>query len=122
MYLNENEILTNEIISSVRCAILNQMKNMPGMDPWNEHEGGAGWLDNEISMAIDLLAKIKDFDPINWSIYHSVDEIKCRLMMLSIDDLRFIKHVIVVNGGTQHDFHFNLQKEPAHVIRAYFNL
>lgn len=119
---NENEFLTNEIISYVRSTILHQMASMPDMDPWDEHENGAAWLDNEIGLATELLEKVKEVDPIDWSIYHSVNAVKRKLITMPIDDLRFIKQVVVVNGGTQHSIHFDLREEPAHVVRAYFNL
>lgn len=112
---NENMAVTNEIISYVRSSI-------PDMDPWDEHENGAAWLDNEVGLATELLEKVKEVDPIDWSNYHSVNEFKRKLVMMPIDELRFIKQVVVVNGGTQHNAHFDLREEPAHVVRAYFNL
>ena len=119
---NENVAVTNEIISYVRSTILHQMTSNPDMDPWNEDEDGAAWLDNELSLATDLLVKIKEVDPIDWSIYHSVNEVKRRLVMMPINDLRFIKHVVVTHGGTQHSYHFDLRDEEPVNVRAYFKI
>lgn len=116
-----NEILTNEIISHVRCTILDQMSGMPDMDPWNEQEGGAAWLDNELGFATDFLVQVKPVQRIDWGIYHSVNEVKRKLISLQTDELRFIKYVAVTLGGTQHDYLFQLRDQPARVQRSYFN-
>lgn len=118
---NENEILVNEIISHVRSTMLRQMVEMPDMDPWNENEGGAAWLDNELSIATDFLSQLKPDVRYDWSIYHSVNEVKRKLIYCPNDDLQFIKHVVVTLGGSQNDYLFELRYQPIDIIRSYFN-
>lgn len=113
--------LANEIISHVRSIILEQMSDMPDMSPWNEHEGGAAWLDNELSFATDFLVQVKPVQSIDWSVYHSVNEVMRKLISLNEDELRFLKYVVVTLGGTQHDYLFNLRDQPPRIQRAYFN-
>ena len=81
--------LAIEIVSFVRSTILEQMQEQPDLDwdPWNEQEGGAAWLDNELGAVTDE----------DWSEYTSVEEIQKKLETMPIKQLNAIKKELFNN-------------------------
>ncbi len=112
--------MVHEIISYVRRVICAQKKYLIKESQWNEEEGGAGWLDNEISLATDILTKLTSI-PYSWSDLHSVKEFETKLDTLPEPVLQFIKYVVVDLEGSSHSLVFHMRdKMPVEDIREFF--
>ncbi len=113
--------LIDDIIHHIRVTIQN-MDNLDADTTWDEMEHGAGWLENEIGLATRFLVKLtsKNSGTYKWNRLHSVAEFNEALQHLSLQELAFIKHVVVDLRGTENSFLFELQDLPKKIVKAYF--
>ena len=72
--------LATAIVSAVRVRILDSIADMPEgqpHDPWDELEGGVGWLENELEP--DVHVYCCEFP---WNHLHSVPDVEAALARL----------------------------------------
>jgi hypothetical protein len=118
----ENSVLAEQIVGIVReCVKENQADWGPDADHWNEEEGGAGWLDNEVGMALEILGKInKKSYQTSFEGFDTVEDFQDRLGAFSLDELEFIKY-LVEQGGTDQDEIFEVRdKKSENDAREWF--
>jgi hypothetical protein len=114
--------IAQEIVNEVRKKIKEEMILYPSCDPWDEEDGGAGWLDNEVGMATEFLQMINTsiVYPI-WHKYATVQIFQDKLATLvSESDLKFIKFFIVELGGTSEKELFDLHEKSKKEILDWF--
>lgn len=122
---NEEDEATNiskEIVGIIRETIKeNQADWGPDADHWNEEEGGAGWLDNEVGMALEILGKLnKKSYQTSFEGFDTVEDFQERLSSFSLDELKFIKY-FVEQGGSDQDEIFDVRdKKPEKEAREWF--
>ena len=103
----------DEIIAEVESSI---------DDDIDEEVDVAGWVYNELAMAVDFLNKLKpgvEFPDIHS--FQTVEDMKDILMSFEHDDLEFIRHFIVDIGGTSADELFVLREQTPEDIKAWFD-
>jgi len=99
----EIEIIVLCIIDMIRQSIIQMNQDIPDSGQWNEEEGGAAWLDNELyafhrminySMMMPLMR-----NQLPWGNLHSVNEFQEYLSNESSEYLN-VFHQFIQNGGT----------------------
>jgi hypothetical protein len=121
----ESRQIAQEIVNEVREKIKEEMEEMilyPSCDPWDEEDGGAGWLDNEVGMATEFLQMINTSIVYpTWHIYDTVQIFQDKLATLvSESDLKFIRFFIVELGGTSEPELFDLREKSKNEILDWF--
>jgi hypothetical protein len=117
----ESRRLSEEIVNEVREKIKEYIRENPGGDPWDEEDGGAAWLDNEVGMATEFLQIINTsiIYP-KWDIYDTVQIFQEKMATLvSESDLKFIIFFIIEGGTGEIDF-FELRKKSKKEILDWF--
>lgn len=110
--------LADEIISSVRSRILEESPD-EDMDPWNEEESGAAWLDNELSMGTELLSKVGARYLLDSSEFSSIEGARQELTSLPRAELQFYHYIVVRQGGSTNDELFALRNKSTETVRAF---
>lgn len=114
------ETLVEKIIQLVRETVMESIADCPNADPWDEQAGGAAWLDNEVSMAIDLLQTIRPSAVFpDWCRCVTVPLFQEALQTLSRADLSFILCVIEMGGSSNPEF-FDMRDKSKEEILAWF--
>lgn len=113
--------IAQEIVNSIREKINEDLIDFPEGDPWDEEEGGAAWLDNEVGMATEFLQRLNPLiEYPNWNIYHTVQDFQDEMMTLSEYDLEFIRFFIVEMGGSSEIEFFDLREKSNKEILSWF--
>jgi hypothetical protein len=114
--------IAEEIVNDVRKKVNEEVLEYPGGDPWNEEDGGAVWLDNEVGMATEFLQKINiSIVYPKWDIYDTVQIFQDKMAtLLSESDLNFIRFFIIDLGGTSEDELFDLREKSKKEILEWF--
>jgi hypothetical protein len=112
--------LALEIVEYVRESILESIANAPNPDdhdPWDEGEDGCGWLENEVSYAMDLLEKVSTFKTPAWlSKCVTVSDFQLCLTILPLPHLKFIHQLVVDFKGTSNEIIFPVRRGTAQEI------
>jgi hypothetical protein len=83
--------LASQIVDDIRKSVI----DYDTTDPWDEEEGGCGWLKNDVNMVTECLKKVyPDKVYPNWKDYHTVENFQEALSTLSLSDLKRIKRVL----------------------------
>jgi hypothetical protein len=113
------------IVNHIRSTILQEQdrNEEKSHDPWDEEEGGAGWIENEVSAFYELYTIIneKAIEP-NLSSCMSVYESILMLEQLPQEILSKLYHFIVNKGGTNNDLTFFLHESSVKEIRAFLDI
>lgn len=112
--------LAEKIIDHVRKTIMESITKCANADQWDEKEGGAAWLENEIDLAIDLLRKIRPSVVFpEWRRCVTVPAFQEMLQTLSKSNLSFIFFVVEMGGSTESAF-FELREKSKEEILIWF--
>ena len=114
--------LANEIVNYVRNNVIEMNKYYPESDKWDEFEGGAGWLYNEVDIPSRLINKIYPNLKYVWHHIKDVKQFKDALEMIPIAHLEIIKKVAVELEGTTNKLTFDLLEYSPEEIKAFFKL
>jgi hypothetical protein len=113
--VNTTSSMCDEIITNVRTYIIAMNRDMEDSDPWNELEGGAGWLDNEFDLFNSLyVGKFDENDdpneefPPEFDTMNTVEEIRDRLVLQSNTYLTLLKK-FTMKGGSSNNRFFELK-------------
>lgn len=90
--MNNAVAVVDNIIADVRARTQADVLN----EPWDEGGGGAGWLDNELSMVSDRFVSTQ-FDVSNC---HSVEAVRNVMLEWPLDYLCLVEFVVVTMGGS----------------------
>ena len=117
--------IAKEIVDNIRENIKEICQDEEECDPWTEELEGAGWLDNEIGMAIEFLKKINvdvsdKYPTLDYETYNTVEKFQQRMEILSMSDLKFIKFFIVDMGGSGETEFFSLRNKNRKTILKWF--
>jgi hypothetical protein len=115
--------IAKEIVDYIRDNITELCQDEEECDPWDEDTEGAGWLDNEIGMAIEFLKKINvstDYPKLDYDTYNTVEKFQQRMEILSMSDLKFIKFFIIELGGSSETEFFSLRNKNRKAILKWF--
>ncbi len=105
--------LAQQVIGLIRTITIQSLEGLGNQphDPWDEEEGGAGWVDNELSIANDLLEIVEiHYNPPDLSRYITVPQFQRALPRLYSAEhlhfiLRFLRH-----GGSSNEHFFRLRE------------
>ena len=114
------------IVNHIRSTIQEQDRkceeeNIPH-DCWDEEEGGAGWIENEVYAFYELYTIIDEKTRPNISSCMSVYETLLILEQLPQEILSKLYHFIVIKGGSNNTLSFSLREGSVDEIRAFLDI
>jgi hypothetical protein len=114
------EELAAQIVDLVRRKMTAKNASDHYSDPWDEGEGGAGWLDNEVFMGTELLKRLTPGTQKYLEVerYRSVPAFQAALSNLAAEDLELIKKTQELGGSDNQEL-FELRRATPKRIRAY---
>ncbi len=114
--------IAQEVVDFIREEIIEMLNDIPDGDPWDEEDGGAGWLENEVGMATEFLEKIKPSVVYpRWNTCETVQIFQDKMATLISDsDLEFIRFFVVQMGGTGEREFFELRNKSQTYIVNWF--
>lgn len=90
--MEEQRRLARVIVDGIRSSILAMIQNSvhpEEVDPWDEEDNGAAWLDNELGIASACQKSLPD-----WSQCQTVQQVQDLLETLDVESLKFIWFVV----------------------------
>lgn len=96
--MENKQTIIKRIVNIVREGVLKDDQIV-----WNEEIHGAAWLDNEITIATEMLGTLNNKVYASWENYNTVEEFTSGLRRLSFDDLKFILKVFEAGGTSCED-------------------
>ena len=110
-------LLADAIIDHVRDRVVDAIRDDPDADPWNELDGGAAWLDNELTLAKDIFNVVQPRYRLEFPLT-SVPDVRQTMIEMPPDQLLYYYVVIVTLGGSGNPDVSELADESVHHIRT----
>jgi hypothetical protein len=117
------QLIVNHIRSTIQEQDRKCEEENKCHDSWDEEEGGAGWIENEVAAFYELYTIINEeaIQP-KFSSCMSVYESILMLEQLPQEILSKLYHFIVIKGGTNNNLTFSMAESSVEEIRAFLDI